>query len=189
MILAEMALGVCAVDVSRFQGPAWRPAALGRGAAFADFDNDGYIDILVGNGGDAPSLLHNLGGSGNHFINLKLTGTKSNRDAMGARIRVQAGSISQIREVQGGGSYLSQSDLRAHFGLGGAQLISSIEIAWPSGAHQVFHDLPADRFYLIVENQSDIGQQHFIRSKPIHNPVSSSNFHRRAGGFDNAPHE
>ena len=67
---------------------------MGRGVAFLDFDNDGAVDVLVAHNGDPPTLLHNEGGSGNHFINFKLVGTKSNRDAMGARIRVVAGGIS-----------------------------------------------------------------------------------------------
>ena len=82
-----------------------------RGAAFADFDNDGFVDLIVANNGDPPLVLHNAGGNGNHFLNFKLVGTKSNRDAIGARIRVQAGGLSQIREIAGAGSYLSQSDL------------------------------------------------------------------------------
>src|SRR4029077_18117922 len=103
-------------DVTKAAGDGFSKPFAGRGAAFAAFDNDGNIDIVVGNVGDPPLLLHNSGGSGNHFINIKLVGTKSNRDAMGARIKLVAGGITQIREIAGGGSYLSQSDLRANFG-------------------------------------------------------------------------
>src|SRR5439155_26120735 len=89
---------------------------VGRSAAFADFDNDGFIDIVIANNGDSPVVLHNSGANGNHFLNFKLSGKKNNRDAMGARVRVVTGATSQIREIAGGGSYLSQSDLRANFG-------------------------------------------------------------------------
>jgi hypothetical protein len=108
-------------------------------------------------------LLHNSGGNGNHFLNFKLVGTKSNRDAMGARIRVQAGGVSQIREIAGGGSYLSQSDLRAHFGLGRATSAQTVEVNWPSGLRQVFHDVDADKFYLIEEGKDQLGPQRIAR--------------------------
>jgi hypothetical protein len=132
------------------------PARAGRGVAFADFDNDGYIDVVIANNGDPPTLLHNVGGTGNHFVNFKLVGTKSNRDALGARIRLTAGKISQMREISAGGSYLSQSDLRANFGLGQASVAATVEITWPSGIHQVFRNVAADQFYLIEEGRDEI---------------------------------
>jgi enediyne biosynthesis protein E4 len=129
--------------------------------AFADFDNDGFTEMVVGNSGDPPLLLHNSGGNGNHFLNLKLVGVKSNRDAMGARVRVVTGGISQIREIAGGGSYLSQSDLRAHFGLGKATRADTVELQWPSGQHQVFRNVDADKFYRIEEGREQLGLQIF----------------------------
>ena len=108
------------VEVSKTAGNGFQTPYVGRGVAFADFDNDGFVDVVVANNGDTPLVLQNSGGNGNHFLNLRLVGTKSNRDAMGARIQVVGGGISQIREIEGGGSYLSQSDLRANFGLGKA---------------------------------------------------------------------
>jgi len=110
----------------------------------------------AGNNGDPPLLLHNSGGNGNHFVNFRLVGTKSNRDAMGARIRVLAGGLSQIREIAGGGSYLSQSDLRANFGLGKAVRMDLVEISWPSGQKQAFRDVAADKFYLIREGRNEL---------------------------------
>ena len=107
------------------------------------------------------------GGNGaNHFVNFKLVGTKSNRDAMGARIRLRAGGISQIREIEGGGSYLSQSDLRANFGLGKATQAEVVEVLWPSGLRQAFHDLQADRFYLIQEGSERVTVQRFAAHSP-----------------------
>ena len=132
---------------------------LGRGAAFADLFNDGHEDIVVGNNDDPPSILRNHSGGSNHFVSFKLVGTRSNRDALGARIRVMAGGISQIREIAAGGSYLSQSDLRAHFGLGPAARIDRVEVNWPSGARQQFHDVKADRFYAIEEGKPAIAEQ------------------------------
>ena len=134
-----------------------------RGVAFADFDNDGFPDILIANNGDPALLLHNDAG-GNHFTNFKLVGAKSNRDAIGARIRVQSGAKSQIREITAGGSYLSQSDLRASFGLGSATIAQTVEIQWPSGQSQVFHDVPADKFYLLQEGSQKLELQNIERS-------------------------
>jgi hypothetical protein len=133
----------------------------GRGAAFADFDNDGFVDVLVADNGDPPLLLHNTGGNGNHFLNFKLVGTNSNRDAIGVRIRVDGGGLSQIREIAGAGSYLSQSDLRANFGIGNATRAQGVEIKWPSGRSQAFHDVPADRFYQVKEGQDMLLIQEF----------------------------
>ena len=135
------------------------PPRAARGVAFADFDNDGYIDVLVANNGDPPTLLHNNALHKSHFVNFKLVGTKSNRDALGARIKITAGATTQIREIAGGGSYLSQSDLRANFGLADATTISTVEITWPSGAHQSFQNVPADHFYQITESSPKLALQ------------------------------
>jgi hypothetical protein len=106
------------------------------------FDNDGNIDIVVANNGDPP-LLHNTGGAGNHF---KLVETKSNRDGLGARVRVFSGTLSQIREVAAGCSYLSHRDIRTHFGLGTFTRAEPIEVIRPSGQKQTFQGAAADKF-------------------------------------------
>jgi hypothetical protein len=152
------------VETTKSSGPGFQTPYVGRGVAFADFDNSGRVDVLVANNGDPPLLLHNSGASGNHFLNFKLVGTKSNHDAMGARVRVVTGSLAQIREIAGGGSYLSQSDLRAHFGVGKAIRAERVEVKWPSGQSQVFQDLEADKFYLIEESRDQIRLQHFSHS-------------------------
>jgi len=154
------------VETTKQSGSGFETPYVGRGVAFADFDNDGFMDLVVANNGDPPLLLHNSGGNGNHFLNFKLVGTRSNRDAMGARIRVRAGGLSQVREIAGGGSYLSQSDLRAHFGLDKATRAEAVEIQWPSGQRQVFHDLEADKFYQIEEGRDQLGLQHFAGRRP-----------------------
>jgi enediyne biosynthesis protein E4 len=162
------------VETTKFAGNGFQTPYAGRGVAFADFDNDGLMDLVVGNNDDPPLLLHNGGGTGNHFLNFKLVGTKSNRDAMGARIRVQAGGLSQIREIAGGGSYLSQSDLRANFGLAQAAVAESVEIKWPSGQQQVFRNLEADKFYLVEEGRDRLELQKFGRSAVLNNASKDS---------------
>jgi hypothetical protein len=147
----------------------------GRGVAFADFDNDGYMDVIVANNGDPPTLLRNSGKHENHFVNFKLVGTKSNRDALGARIRVSSGKISQIREIAGGGSYLSQSDLRANFGLGEAAVVSTVEVSWPSGGRQVFHDVKADQFYLIEEGRAEMRLQQIRGRTKVSADIADNN--------------
>jgi len=154
-------------EATRQAGPGFETPYVGRGVAFADFDNDGFIDVVVGNNGDPPLLLRNLGGNGSHFVNFRLVGNPSNRDAMGARLRLTAGGVTQIREIAGGGSYLSQSDLRANFGLGPATRIDSLEVTWLAGKKQSFRDLDADKFYRIDEGKNELSLQKFApRAQP-----------------------
>jgi hypothetical protein len=119
-------------DVSSEMGPGITERYSSRGAAFGDYDNDGDIDVLVLNLGDTPSLLRNDGGNKQNWIKIKLIGTKCNRTAIGARVRVVTGTHSQIDEVHSGSSVMSQSDLRLHFGLGRAEIIDLIEVKWPT---------------------------------------------------------
>ena len=116
---------------------------------------------MIGNNDDPPSLLRNTSDVRNHWASFKLIGTQSNRDAIGARIAIEAGGTRQIREIAGAGSYLSQSDLRAHFGLGAAARVSSVEVSWPSGLKQRFGDLQADRFYVLVEGENSLQSEEF----------------------------
>jgi hypothetical protein len=122
-----------------------------RGAAFGDFDNDGNIDALVINLNDRPSLYHNEGGTPNHWITMRLKGTRSNRDAIGARVEIEAGGKTQVAEVRSGGSYLSQNDMRIHFGLGSALKVERIRIRWPNGNSEELPGLNADQFVTITE--------------------------------------
>jgi enediyne biosynthesis protein E4 len=148
------------IETTKVSGDGFSKPYAGRGVAFADFDNDGNMDMIVGNNNDPPLLLHNSGAAGRHFVTLKLVGVKSNRDAMGSRVTLKAGPLTQIREIAGGGSYLSQSDLRAHFGLGEAVRADTIEVRWPSGLRQIFRDIPADRFYVIEEGKAQLINAH-----------------------------
>ena len=136
---------------------------LGRGVAFADLFNDGHEDIVVGNNDDVQSILRNRGGGRNHFVSVRLVGTTSNRDALGSRIRVKAGGIAQLREVAAGGSYLAQSELRQHFGLGSATAIDSIEVTWPTGRKQEFKGAKVDQFYLIEEGNPALKTETFAK--------------------------
>ena len=124
-----------------------------RGAAFGDYDNDGDIDVLVVNLSDRPTLLRNDTSHNNHWVTVRLVGAKSNRDGIGAKVYVQAGSRSQMVEVRSGGSYLSHNDIRAHVGLGAASRADRIEIRWPSGMVDTATALQPDRFYLAREGQ------------------------------------
>ncbi len=151
------------VEVTKTSGDGFAIPYAGRGVAFADFDNDGNVDIVVANNNDPPLLLHNSGVSGKHFLTLELIGTKSNRDAMGARVTLKAGGITQVREVAGGGSYLSQSDLRLHFGLGETMKADSVEVRWPSGLRQTFRDIKGDCFYVVEEGKDQLTPQRFTK--------------------------
>jgi len=132
------------------------------------------VDVLVANNNDPPLLLHNRGGAGNHFVNFKLIGTKSNRDATGARIWVRANGTSQIREIMAGGSYLSHSDLRAHFGIGPATLAETVEVSWPSGLRQAFRSVKVDQFYVIQEGREPLRLQKIQPRLPVSCPSSLS---------------
>ena len=119
-------------DVSLELGSGISERFASRGAAFGDFDNDGDMDVVILNMNDVPSLLRNDGGNSQNWIKLKLIGTKCNRTAIGARVRITTGKHSQIDEVHSGSSVMSQSDLRLHFGLGRAKVIDVIEVKWPT---------------------------------------------------------
>lgn len=138
-------------DISLQAGPGITTPLNSHGVAAADFDNDGSIEILVNNSHDPPSLLKNYGDHGN-WILLALTGTKSNRDGIGARVTVNADGHSQMQEVRSGGGYISQSDFRLHFGLGRANKADAIEIRWPSGITQRLTNVSANQITKIRES-------------------------------------
>ncbi len=140
-------------EVSESTGLRAMPLESRRGAAFGDINNDGCVDIAILNVGDPPSLLLNHCRNGNHRALFKLIGTKSNRLAIGARVTVKLGKLAQVKEVRSGGSYISQNDLRLHFGLAQQATINEVDITWPSGRMDAFRILPADFIYTIVEGQ------------------------------------
>ena len=124
-----------------------------RGAAFGDYDNDGDLDILITNSNQTPDLLRNDSINPNHWLIIETVGAQSNRDGIGARVKVTAGGMSQIREVKSGSSYLSQSDMRLHFGLGEASVTDLVEVRWPSGVVDRFEGVKTNQFLRVKEGE------------------------------------
>jgi hypothetical protein len=131
----------------------------GRGAAFGDIDNDGDIDIVINNLDGAPQLLRNDGGNGNNSVLIKTVGVKSNRDGVGARVKVVSGDLVQKDEVRSGDSYISQSDLRLHFGLEQRKRIDLIEIRWPSGVVDKVTDIKVNSIITVKEGKGLVEQR------------------------------
>jgi len=138
-------------DDSRAAGPFFDVKSVGRGAAFADYDNDGKIDVFILNLGSPAFLLRNVSPGANHWIAVKLAGRKSNRDGIGARVEILAGGVRQQHERVAGSGYLSQNDPRLHFGLGAADKVDKLTVFWPSGIQQVVETPPVDRVVTVEE--------------------------------------
>jgi enediyne biosynthesis protein E4 len=138
-------------EVSKEAGLTVLPNHSRRGAAFGDVFNSGNVDVLLLNVGEPPSLLKNMNANGYHRVLFKLIATKSNRAAIGARVTIRAAGVKQFSEVRGGGSYLSQNDLRLHFGLGTAKKMDTVEIRWPNGTVETLQNVAADSIYTVVE--------------------------------------
>ena len=136
-------------------GPGISDRHIGRGAAFGDFDNDGDIDVLIMNVNEPPSLLRNDAPPGNHWIKIRLEGTRSNRSAIGARVLVRYGGHVQVQEVLSGSSFLSSNDPRLHFGLGAATS-ADIEVRWPSGLVERVHSAAANRLLILREGAGQV---------------------------------
>jgi len=141
-------------DVAKSTGPGMQLLKVSRGTAIGDIDNDGDLDIVISNSNQTANVLRNDGGnqSGN-WLNIKLIGKKSNRSAIGARATVTAGDLRQIREVRSSSSFLSQNDLRLHFGLGKHEKVT-VEIRWPSGLVERFENIAANQFLTIIEGNT-----------------------------------
>ena len=140
-------------EVSAGAGLAGVPLHSRRGVAFGDLNNDGCVDVVTLNVGEPPSLLLNHCQNGNHRVLFKLQGTKSNRLAIGARVSVRSGNVTQISEVKSGSSYISQNDLRQHFGLGSSNKMEEVSIRWPNGTVETLREVPADFIYTVVEGK------------------------------------
>ena len=139
------------IDVSTQSGPAFQQRWLGRGLAVGDLDNDGRVDVVVSTNDGPAHILHNETPTQNHWLTLTLVGHKSNRDAIGAEVKLTTAHGSQFATVSTTGSYLSSSDKRVHFGLGPAAAAQSIEIHWPSGLQQKLCNVRADQILQIDE--------------------------------------
>jgi hypothetical protein len=150
MLLARNA-GRTFEDVSSEAGSVFREAWVGRGMAIGDIDNDGRVDAVVTTNDGPLYVLHNATATPNHWLILKLVGHRSNRDAIGAEVRVVTGKITQVATVTTAGSYLSSGDKRVHFGLGREPLAAAIEIRWPSGIRQTLKNVRADQILQVDE--------------------------------------
>jgi hypothetical protein len=134
---------------------------VGRGLATADFDNDGDLDMAINIRGDYPELLRNDGGNANHFLEVLLIGTKSNRDGIGATVRITSGGLPQSRLVKSGSSYLSQSEFPLTFGMGKHDRIESVIVTWPSGRTEDYKNLTPGRCYECTEGKGIISLDGF----------------------------
>ena len=147
------------VDVSSSAGSAVMKPRPSRGTAFGDFDNDGDIDVVVINMNEAPSLLRNDCPAKNNWLKIKCIGTKSNRSAIGARVRVVTGRHSQMNEVMSGSSYISQNDLRLHFGLGQAKRSELVEVRWPLGLVESFRNIDSNQLLVLEEGKGIVRRE------------------------------
>jgi hypothetical protein len=140
-------------DATKQGGAALSEPRVSRGAAFGDLDNDGNVDVVVEDLDSTPMILKNEGDKKNHWITLELSANEGSPLAIGARVTVTTGRVIQTEEIRSGASYLSQNDLRLHFGLGAATKVDLIEIRWPSGKTESIKDVSADKFYAVSQGK------------------------------------
>jgi hypothetical protein len=138
-------------EISATAGPGINTASSARGLAVGDLWNDGQISVVINNMNAKPSLLVNSVRSANHWVAFRTVGTRSNRDGIGAKITVKVGVRTLVDEVRSGSSYISQNDLRVHFGLGSATKLNSVQVRWPSGLVERFDNLSVDAFHTLTE--------------------------------------
>jgi hypothetical protein len=155
-------------DVSKLVGPSIQIPQVSRGVAMGDLFNDGRIDIVIENLKGMPMILQPQGGPRNHWISLELEGTESNRLALNARVKATAGDLVQTGEVLSGGSYLSQNDLRIHFGLGSREVVDRVEILWPTGKTEILTNLGANHFYHVKEGRGTVPAETSRPTLPKH---------------------
>ncbi len=150
-------------DVTAETGTALRIPQVSRGLAVGDLFHRGALDMVVENLTGSPMILETRPDPKNHWVQFRLLGTPSNRLALNARVYVTSSGSTQLAEVRSGGSYLSQSDLSLHFGLGGAPVMDKVEVLWPDGKRQQFTNVSADRFLLLEEGSSSLQTDPLIR--------------------------
>ena len=153
-------------DAGAQAGDAVKLPRVGRGLAVADFDNDGNVDLVIENLDGQATLLRNTGVAGRHWVAFELAGVKSNRLAIGARVTITAGGMTQTDEVRSGGSYLSQSDLRVHFGLGAATKVDAVTVRWPTGAVEEVKAVPVDTIVSLREGAGVVAAEAIRPARP-----------------------
>ena len=156
-------------DISKEAGPAIQVPRVSRGMAIGDLFNDGRLEAVVENLVGRPLILRPEGGPPGHWISFQLEGVRSNRLALNARVRITTGGLAQLGEVLSGGSYLSQNDLRLHFGLGDHEKVDKAEVLWPDGTIETLINLAADRFYSVREG-AGVVSSHTPEPKRQHQP-------------------
>jgi hypothetical protein len=142
------------VDVSAESGPAFELKAVGRGSAAGDVDNDGDLDLLVLNLNGPARLYRNDGGNRGNWIMVRTVGTTSNRDGIGARVRLTVGGATQVRDIRSSSGYLSQSDARAHFGLGKNEKVDRMEVRWPTGRVSTLESVKVNQIITVTEPEA-----------------------------------
>ena len=140
-------------NVSADSGPVFQKQFPARGLAIGDYDNDGYLDALVCNNGEAPVLLHNEGNHKNHWVGVQLVATTSNPASVGAILTWTAGGVTRKKLKAGGGSFMSSHDPREILGIGSAAKMDSIEVRWPNGKTDRVENPPVDTYIRIVEGK------------------------------------
>jgi enediyne biosynthesis protein E4 len=145
-------------DLSKEAGPGCTEPASSRGLSVGDLWNDGRLSAVVNNMDSKPMLLVNMAASKNHWLGVVLQGTVSNRDAIGAKVTVAAGGRKYVQEVRSGSSYISNNDMRLHFGLGSSERVDAVEVRWPNGVSETFPGIDADRFVTLVEGSGKQAQ-------------------------------
>ncbi len=154
-------------NISKDAGPAIQVPQVSRGMAIGDLFNDGRLEAVIENLVGSPMILRPEGGTTNHWISFQLEGVKCNRLALNARIRATAGRLIQLGEVASGGSYLSQHDLRIHFGLGDNSRLDKAEVLWPDGKVEILRDLAADHLYQVREGAGVVSSKAGQPEKPF----------------------
>ena len=148
-------------EISQQSGSGFAKDGVGRTLIGGDIDNDGDIDLVVTNNGGAAEILRNTGGNARNAVEIRVVGTRSNRDGLGARLTITAGGRTQVREIKSGSSYLGQNDLRAHVGLGEATRVDRIDVRWPAGQTESIRDVAANQIVTVTEGKGITSQSPF----------------------------
>ena len=158
------------VEVGRTLGAGFTIEKVSRALAVGDLDNDGDLDILVSNNGQTPDLLRNDGGNRKNSLQVRLIGTQSNRNGIGARLKLTLGNRTLVRDATSGSSYLGQNEGRVHFGMGEAARAERLEIAWPGGAVDAYENLEANQVLTVTEGGTIVSQEPYEREPDAVNP-------------------